>query len=991
MNVSFFLSNVFKTILSKKGEVVNMLVVSLKENQARSFETREGRVIEYKKTEDHCVYIDDLTQFVKFRSSKPSTSTSYRELCVKCMSFFKTPKSLKLHKLSCLNPGGQAEFFVNPGERISFKNWNRKFMNTIVGFLDFETIQVSDDYDPDVKTLKAYHYSLIFVDKQGKLLYEYRGFDIGGNAGEAAIDKLLEMESRLLAEAQKNVSMKLTEEDVKKVKSATKCLICEESFTEECTPVRDHDHYTGTFLGMAHNECNIKRRVQTKINVYMHNGSAFDFHFLINKKLCDERIIPHTVRALPMSQEKLRSITFNSYVMKDTMFFLKSSLDRQVKDLKERKPNHPFSILSQSKVCRNEFGDIDSEKFDVLTNGKSMLPYSKLTREYILEYRLNPPSRSDYVNDFSGKEIDDETYSDITKFWHTFQCQSVAECSAYYVSLDTLLLAEVFMEFRRMILSRDKLDPDFYGGLPSLSMDVFYYNSKESVEILSDPEMMRFFEESIRGGLSFAGERFADVRQPCQCCNKYSWDAPPHPNLQKTCKYGEKSMVYLDVNNLYGGAQSKYLPYENFKWHDKPESFMNPKKWKSMKSNSRKGYWMEVDIDIPKKLHSHFNEYPPLPERKTITYKDLSRRQRMLLRLKLKSKRLVKNFKSVKLISSLEPKKKYKAHYLTILQALKLGCVLKKVHRVISFNQRQISKKFLARMTKRRQKSKTKLMENLIKNMANQLYGKSIERVKDRLNAVFCYTWRRFNKLVSSTGFKACKIISEEPPLCIVYMRKSKVLMNKPLQIGATILEHSKITMFDKFYNFLVEKFPNLKICMTDTDSFLYTCTIPKDESLTQILKDNEDHFDFSKLNPQGYYGKDLYCDHYKNHLDRFKLESKDDAILASCCLRSKLYSILFASWKELVKMKGVPKSCFPKNNINFNAYNNCLKGVSRKKASFKKIGSKNHAVTIRTQKKAALMSAFDDKRYLLDCGIHSHPYGSSLIEKNHGGCVVCL
>ena len=71
-----------------------------------------------------------------------------------------------------------------------------------------------------------------------------------------------------------------------------------------------------------------------------------------------------------MSQEKLRSITFNSYVMKDTMFFLKSSLDRQVKDLKERKPNHPFSILSQSKVCRNEFGDIDSEKFDVLTNGK---------------------------------------------------------------------------------------------------------------------------------------------------------------------------------------------------------------------------------------------------------------------------------------------------------------------------------------------------------------------------------------------------------------------------------------------------------------------------------------------------------------------------------------------------------------------------------------------------------------------------------------------
>ena len=178
---------------------------------------------------------------------------------------------------------------------------------------------------------------------------------------------------------------------------------------------------------------------------------------------------------------------------------------------------------------------------------------------------------------------------------------------------------------------------------------------------------------------------------------------------------------------------------------------------------------------------------------------------------------------------------------------------------------------------------------------------------------------------------------------------------------------------------------------MTDTDSFLYSCTIPKDETLNKILKDNEEHFDFSNLNPQGHYGKDLYCLTYKNTLDRFKLESKDDAILASCCLRSKLYWILFASWKELVKMKSVPKSCFPKNEINYTAYYNCLKGVLRKKASFKKIMAKNHVVTIKTKEKAELMSSFDDKRYLLNCGIHSYPYGSELIKQNLGKCVVCL
>ena len=127
----------------------------------------------------------------------------------------------------------------------------------------------------------------------------------------------------------------------------------------------------------------------------MEHGKS-DFHFLINKKLCDERIDPQTVKGLPMSQEKLRSLTINSYVMKDSMFFLKGSLDKHVKDLKERKPNHSFSVLSQATICMNEFDEIDTDKFEILKNGKSRLPYDKLTLDYILQPRTCPPPRSDY-------------------------------------------------------------------------------------------------------------------------------------------------------------------------------------------------------------------------------------------------------------------------------------------------------------------------------------------------------------------------------------------------------------------------------------------------------------------------------------------------------------------------------------------------------------------------------------------------------------------
>ena len=111
-----------------------------------------------------------------------------------------------------------------------------------------------------------------------------------------------------------------------------------------------------------------------------------------------------------------------------------------------------------------------------------------------------------------GTHIDDATYSDIKKFWKLFKCRNIADYSSYYVSLDTLLLAEVFMEFRRYMMSWSNLDPDHYLGLPSLAYDIFLYRSKTEIELLTDAEKMNFFEDGIRGGLSFASERRTDTR-----------------------------------------------------------------------------------------------------------------------------------------------------------------------------------------------------------------------------------------------------------------------------------------------------------------------------------------------------------------------------------------------------------------------------------------------------------------------------------------------
>ena len=126
-------------------------------------------------------------------------------------------------------------------------------------------------------------------------------------------------------------------------------------------------------------------------------------------------------------------------------------------------------------------------------------------------------------------------------------------------------------------------------------------------------------------------------------------------------------------------------------------------------------------------------------------------------------------------------------------------------------------------------------------------------------------------------------------------------------------------------------------------------------------------------------------------YFSRFKLENRDSEIVAACCLRSKLYSILYENEIELVKMKGQPQSSFRENNINFKTFNELLEGKVHRASEYYKIGAKNHRVSKFLQRKRNLVSAFDDKRWLFDCMLHSLPYGSHFaVKKKSKNCPFC-
>ena len=200
------------------------------------------------KTQQHLVVINDLNAFMTQKTGKGSNRTR-RKLCLKCLNYFKNDFNLKKHKLSCNNPRGQVEAMPEEGEKIEFNSWHKKSPSEVVGFLDFETVQVNDEENPEVKTLKAYQYSLVFVDKFDNLLFEKREFSEEGKAGDMCLETLLQIEQQLFSHARRSKEMKMTKSDWIESKKAKTCHICEQDFDEGEEKVRDHCHYTSKFLG----------------------------------------------------------------------------------------------------------------------------------------------------------------------------------------------------------------------------------------------------------------------------------------------------------------------------------------------------------------------------------------------------------------------------------------------------------------------------------------------------------------------------------------------------------------------------------------------------------------------------------------------------------------------------------------------------------------------------------------------------------------------
>ena len=337
------------------------------------------------------------------------------------------------------------------------------------------------------------------------------------------------------------------------------------------------------------------------------------------------------------------------------------------------------------------------------------------------------------------------------------------------------------------------------------------------------------------------------------------------------------------------------LPKKNFHWK---RVMPTEEQIMKMKWNSKKGWILEVNLEYPAHLHDAHNDYPLAPEKKAIKVEQMAEYQRRLMN-DLDLTLTVPN--TEKLVLTLEDKEKYVVHYGNLQFYLRQGMRLKKIHRVIEFDQEPWMEPYIRMNTEFRKQAKSNFETDFYKLMNNSVFGKTMENLRNRVHVKIVRDWEtdKIRKLLSSPSFDRFTVFGND--MAGKHMRKTKLVLNKPVYTGMTILENSKILMYEFFYNHMKARYGHkCELVYTDTDSLIL------DIQTEDVFKDMQEH---SWVYDTSNYPKDhpLYDDRNKKVLGKMKDECGGRVINEVVTVRPKMYSVEVGE-KNIKKAKGVKK-----------------------------------------------------------------------------------
>ena len=451
-------------------------------------------------------------------------TSNYKEdfYCLNCFHSYSTENKLEAHKKICENHDYcHVEMPTKNNDTIKYNHGEKSMKLPFVIYADLQCLLekmstcINNPNESSTTKINKHvplGYSIFthcsFDESKNKLNY-YRGKDCMKKFSK----DLREHASKIINYEQKKMTPLTTEEQIYHNKQKI-CYICKKEFNnndKKNYKVRDHCHYTGKYRGAAHNICNLRYKVPKEIPIVFHNGSTYDYHFII-KELVKE--FEGNFECLGENTEKY--ITFSIPIKKkienkdleirckikfiDSYRFMSSSLSKLVDNLSEGIHNNKCldcnSCLDYTKIKNEKLllkcfncNSYYKEKFnqDLIKKFKNTYSFCNndlnkfvsLLRKgvYPCEYmdsweRFNEkslPSKEDFYSNLNTENIDDIDYRHGNNVFKRFEFENLGDYHDLYLQSDTLLLADVFENFRDMCLKEYELDPAHFLSLPGLA------------------------------------------------------------------------------------------------------------------------------------------------------------------------------------------------------------------------------------------------------------------------------------------------------------------------------------------------------------------------------------------------------------------------------------------------------------------------------------------------------------------------------------------
>ena len=258
---------------------------------------------------------------------------------------------------------------------------------------------------------------------------------------------------------------------------------------------------------------------------------------------------------------------------------------------------------------------------------------------------------------------------------------------------DIFRLGHCFNLFVKLNMNTYKLNPLHYISLPSYSFDCFLKLSKVELDTIQDEQILKDFISAMRGGLcGVMGDRYIrsqsqsqrSIREPASQMAEHGQAWTKSHDRRSMAKHDQRSIWYIDANNLYGYALMQKLPYKDFEYSNTTlDEVINTS------DDSEYGYWLICDLEYSNEIKERTSNFQLLPHGREVGNNELGYKQRPPT-----------SSESKKLILDQNNKYEYPIHYRMLKFVVEMGIKVTKVHRIIKFKQNYIIRDYIELNTK---------------------------------------------------------------------------------------------------------------------------------------------------------------------------------------------------------------------------------------------------------------------------------------------------